>query len=111
MPGRHLAQAPNLLDSLILLCLIWLVTDVEVISLLREAIWLTIKLSAPALVVSLVVGLVISIIQTTTSIQEQTLTFVPKLMAVLMVLLLFASWMIHSMTDYTRELMRIIGKH
>ncbi len=111
MPGRHLALASNLLDSLILLCLIWLVTDVEVISLLREAIWLTIKLSAPALVVSLVVGLVISIIQTTTSIQEQTLTFVPKLMAVLMVLLIFASWMIHSMTDYTRELMRIIGKH
>jgi flagellar biosynthetic protein FliQ len=87
------------------------VTDVEVISLFREAIWLTIKLSAPALVVSLVVGLVISIIQTTTSIQEQTLTFVPKLMAVLVVLLIFASWMIHSMTDYTRELMRIIGKH
>ena len=111
MLGRNLAQAPNLLDSLILLCLIWLVTDVEVISLLREAIWLTIKLSAPALVVSLVVGLVISIIQTTTSIQEQTLTFVPKLMAVLMVLLIFASWMVHSMTDYTRDLMRIIGKH
>lgn len=86
-------------------------TDTEVISLLRDAIWLTMKLSAPALMVSLIVGLVISIIQTTTSIQEQTLTFVPKLMAVLVVCLIFASWMIHSMTDYTRELMRIIGKH
>ncbi len=86
-------------------------TDVEVISLLREAIWLTIKLSAPALLVALVVGLVISIIQTTTSIQEQTLTFVPKLLAVLVVLLIFASWMIHTMTDYTRAIMRVIGKH
>ncbi|MBS0619422.1 MAG: flagellar biosynthesis protein FliQ [Spirochaetes bacterium] len=86
-------------------------TDTEVISLLRDAVWLTIKLSAPALMVSLIVGLVISIIQTTTSIQEQTLTFVPKLLAVLVVSLLFASWMVHSMTDYTRELMRIIGKH
>lgn len=86
-------------------------TDVEVISLLREAIWLTMKLSAPALLVALVVGLVISIVQTTTSIQEQTLTFVPKLLAVLVVLLIFASWMIHTMTDYTRALMRIIGTH
>ena len=81
------------------------------ISLLREAIWLTMKLSAPALLVALVVGLVISIVQTTTSIQEQTLTFVPKLLAVLVVLLIFASWMIHTMTDYTRALMRIIGTH
>lgn len=86
-------------------------TDVEVISMMRDAVWLTIKLSAPALLVSLVVGLVISIIQTTTSIQEQTLTFVPKLLAVLVSALFFASWMIHSMTDYTRELMRIIGTH
>jgi flagellar biosynthetic protein FliQ len=87
------------------------VTDVEVISLLRDALWLTIKLSAPALIVSLIVGLVISIIQTTTSIQEQTLTFVPKLLAVLVATLIFGSWILHSMTDYTRELMRIIGKH
>ena len=86
-------------------------SEVDVISLLRYASWLTMKLSAPALLVSLVVGLVISIIQTTTSIQEQTLTFVPKLIAVLVVSLIFASWMIHSMTDYTRNLMRIIGTH
>ncbi len=86
-------------------------TDVEVIAMLRDAIWLTIKLSAPALMVSLIVGLIISIIQTTTSIQEQTLTFVPKLLAVLFVTLIFASWMIHTMTDYTQGLMRIIGRH
>ena len=86
-------------------------TDVEVIAMLRDAIWLSIKLSAPALMVSLIVGLIISIIQTTTSIQEQTLTFVPKLLAVLFVSLIFASWMIHTMTDYTQSLMRIIGKH
>ncbi|MBV6494355.1 MAG: hypothetical protein LDLANPLL_02387 [Turneriella sp.] len=79
--------------------------------MMRDAVWLTIKLSAPALIVSLLVGLIISIIQTTTSIQEQTLTFVPKLVAVLVVLLFFASWMIHSISDYTRSLMQLIGKH
>lgn len=86
-------------------------TDADVISLMREAVWLTVKLSAPALLASLIVGLIISIIQTTTNIQEQTLTFVPKLMAVIFVLMLFASWMLHSMLDYTRALMHLIGKH
>ncbi|HRP69038.1 MAG TPA: flagellar biosynthesis protein FliQ [Turneriella sp.] len=84
--------------------------EADVISVMRDAVWLTIKLSAPALLTSLLVGLVISIIQTTTSIQEQTLTFVPKLIAVLIVLLFFASWMIHSITDYTRDLMHLIGR-
>ncbi len=85
-------------------------TEADVVTLFREAIWITIKLSAPMLIIGMVVGLVISIIQTTTSIQEQTLTFVPKLVAILVSIILFASWMIQTLVDYTREIFSVIGK-
>ena len=57
-------------------------TDAEVIKILREALMTTIVVSAPILGVGMIVGLIISIFQTTTSIQEQTLTFVPKIIAI-----------------------------
>ncbi|MCQ2507058.1 MAG: flagellar biosynthesis protein FliQ [Lachnospiraceae bacterium] len=75
-----------------------------VVDIITNALVLVIKLSAPMLLVSLVIGLVISILQTVTSIQEQTLTFVPKLIAIFLVLILFGSWMITSLRDYTIEL-------
>jgi flagellar biosynthetic protein FliQ len=84
-------------------------SETDVINLLREAIWLTIKLSSPMLILGMVVGLVISIIQTTTSIQEQTLTFVPKLVAILLSVIYFAGWLIQTMTDYTKEIMAKIA--
>ena len=84
-------------------------SETDVINLLREAIWLTIKLSSPMLILGMVVGLVISIIQTTTSIQEQTLTFVPKLVAILLTVIYFAGWLIQTMTDYTKEIMAKIA--
>ena len=59
-----------------------------VIDIAREAIWLIIKLSAPMLIVSLIVGLVISIFQTVTSIQEQTMTFVPKILSIFITFLI-----------------------
>ena len=86
-------------------------TDATVIQIVRDAFYYVLIIAGPLLLLSLIVGLVISIFQAATSINEQTLTFVPKLLAVLVVCLIFASWMIHSMTDYTRDLMRIIGKH
>ena len=79
-------------------------TNGEVIDLVREAVYLIIVVSAPILVVSVVVGLVISIIQTTTSIQEQTLTFVPKIILVLFSLVYFGFFIVNRMTDYTLEL-------
>lgn len=85
-------------------------SEADVVTLLRESIWLTMKLSLPILLVGMVVGLIISILQTTTSIQEQTLTFVPKLVATLLAILLLAAWMVQNMTDYTRELFRLIAK-
>lgn len=85
-------------------------TEADVITLLRDAIWITIKMSSPMLLLGMAVGLVISVIQTTTSIQEQTLTFVPKLVAVLGAIIIFASWLIQTITDYTRELFAMIER-
>ena len=70
----------------------------------REAMYLIIRVSLPVLLVSLVVGLIISIFQTVTSIQEQTLTFVPKIIAIFLALVLFGQWMMNSMVEYMVEL-------
>lgn len=71
-----------------------------VVDMASEALFLIIECSAPVLLVSLAVGLVVSIFQTVTSIQEQTLTFVPKIIAVFLSLMLFGSWMLDSMSGY-----------
>ena len=60
--------------------------------------------SAPVLLVSLVVGLIISIFQTVTSIQEQTLTFVPKILAIFAALLVFGHWMMNNMVEFMTRL-------
>lgn len=65
----------------------------------REVVWTIVRISAPLLIISLVIGLIISIFQTITSIQEQTLTFVPKFVAIMIVLLLFGGWMMNGMAD------------
>ena len=75
-------------------------TTEVVIDIAREALWLIIKCSAPLLLVSLIVGLVISIFQTVTSIQEQTLTFVPKIIAVFLTLIVLGHWMLNEMTQF-----------
>lgn len=69
-----------------------------------NALYIIIKVSTPVLLVSLVVGLVISIFQTVTSIQEQTLTFVPKIIAVFLSLMLLGHWMLNSMVEFMIEL-------
>ena len=66
-----------------------------------NALFLIIKVSLPVLLVSLVVGLIISIFQTVTSIQEQTLTFVPKIVCVFLALVLMGSWMMNNIVEYT----------
>ena len=69
-----------------------------VIDIAREVVWVIVKTSAPMLIVSLVVGLIISIFQTITSIQEQTLTFVPKFIAIMAVMVLAGGWILNSMS-------------
>ena len=70
----------------------------------NNALFLIIKVSLPVLLVSLVVGLLISIFQTVTSIQEQTLTFVPKIIAIFITLALLGHWMMNSMVEFTTQL-------
>ncbi len=70
----------------------------------RDALFLIIEVSLPILLVSLIIGLIISIFQTVTSIQEQTLTFVPKIIGVFLALVLLGPWMMGSMVEYTSNL-------
>ena len=70
----------------------------------QQALYLIIKVSIPVLLVSLVIGLLISIFQTVTSIQEQTLTFVPKIICVFLALIFLGNWMMTNMVDFMVEL-------
>ncbi len=76
-----------------------------VVMIFRSGIFQLLVVSAPALVIALITGLIISIFQATTSIQEQTLTFVPKIAAILISLLFFGPWMMQMLVQYTLTLM------
>ena len=71
-----------------------------VINIARQTVWIIVKTAVPVLLVSMIVGLVISLFQTLTSIQEQTLTFVPKLIAILLTLMLLGAWMLNQITGF-----------
>jgi len=74
---------------------------VDVVSeIVKEGLYVILKTSAPVLLLSLIVGLIVSIFQTATSIQEQTLTFVPKIVAVFLGIMLFGGWMMNEMVGY-----------
>ena len=79
-------------------------TTSVVIDIAREALWLIIKCSAPLLLVSLVVGLLISIFLTVTSIQEQTLTFVPKILSIFITLILCGGWIMDNIVSFMERL-------
>ena len=79
-------------------------TEAMVLDLMRDAFYNIILNSAPMLLVSLVVGLIISVFQTVTSIQEQTLTFVPKVLSIIMALIVFGSWILTNLTTYMTNL-------
>ncbi|TDA69408.1 MAG: flagellar biosynthesis protein FliQ [Clostridia bacterium] len=75
-----------------------------VLSLARQGLIVALLLSLPALGVGMVVGVAISIFQATTQIQEQTLTFVPKIIAVLLAMLLFSGWMLNTILNFTQNI-------
>ena len=75
-----------------------------VINIARQTVWIIVKTAVPVLLVSMIVGLVISLFQTLTSIQEQTLTFVPKLVAILLTLMLLGAWMLNQITGFMGNL-------
>ncbi|MEG0805180.1 MAG: flagellar biosynthesis protein FliQ [Lachnospiraceae bacterium] len=77
-----------------------MITQGQILDIAKEAIYSIIITSAPLLIISLAVGLIVSIFQTVTSIQEQTLTFVPKIVAVFLGLMLFGSWMMNHIVTF-----------
>lgn len=76
----------------------------QVIEILVETLYLIIKTSAPMLIASLVIGLILSVLQTITSIQEQTLTFVPKLLGVFLAVMLFGLWIMRNISEFMQYL-------
>jgi len=81
----------------------------EVLSILQDAITTVIQVAAPVLLVGLSVGLLVSIFQAMTQINEQTLSFVPKILAILGSLILFGSWMMTRLMEFTINLFESIG--
>lgn len=75
-------------------------TEGVVLDIMRDAIYNVIINSAPMLLISLVVGLIVSVFQTVTSIQEQTLTFVPKLISIFVSIIIFGSWIMTNLVNY-----------
>lgn len=79
-----------------------------VIDLGRQSIWMIALVCTPLLAVALVVGLIIGVIQAATSINEMTLSFIPKLVALALVLLTFGSWQLTQLVDFTRNIFQRI---
>lgn len=75
-----------------------------VYDVLREGVILATKISGPVLLVSMAIGLVISIFQAATQIHEQTITFVPKLLILALILIMAGPWMLEVLVDYTKEI-------
>lgn len=74
------------------------------IQISRDALSMVMLISAPMLGLGLLVGLMVSVFQATTQIQEQTLAFIPKIIAIFVAILVFGPWMLSLMVDYTREI-------
>ena len=81
-----------------------MITQDIVMDIAKEAIYKILICAAPLLLVSLIIGLIISIFQTVTSIQEQTFTFVPKIIAVFAAIMIFGGWILNNISAYSVEL-------
>ena len=86
-----------------------MITQGQVLDIARDALYTIITVSAPLLLISLIVGLVVSIFQTVRSIQEQTLTFIPKIIAVFVGMILCGSWMLNQLSDFMVKLWNDFG--
>ncbi|MEO6867491.1 MAG: flagellar biosynthesis protein FliQ [Gaiellales bacterium] len=83
-------------------------SDGDVTAIAGQAIWITLQLGGPVLGAALLVGLVVSVFQAVTQIQEQTLVFIPKIVAIVAVLAITGPWMLNVMLNYTEGLLREI---
>ncbi|MCR5156638.1 MAG: flagellar biosynthesis protein FliQ [Butyrivibrio sp.] len=88
-----------------------MITLADINQIMRDALFLIIQMSLPVLLTSMIIGLVISIFQTVTSIQEQTLTFVPKVIGVFMMIMLIGNWMLTELSGYITNLWSDFSKY
>ncbi len=83
----------------------------QVVTVARQTIWVIVKTSVPLLLVSMIVGLIISLFQTLTSIQEQTLTFVPKLLAIMIAIMIMGNWLLNEIVSFMQMLWGSFGQY
>ena len=83
----------------------------QVVTVARQTIWVIVKTSVPLLLVSMIVGLIISLFQTLTSIEEQTLTFVPKLLAIMIALMIMGNWLLNEIVSFMQMLWGSFGQY
>ena len=88
-----------------------MITMADINTIVNQCLMLVIKMSLPVLLTSMIVGLVISIFQTVTSIQEQTLTFVPKVIGVFMMIMIFGNWMLTELSGFITNLWSDFSKY
>lgn len=81
--------------------------DEQTVDLVRQALIITIKIAAPILLAGIVVGLIISIIQSVTSIQDQTINLVPKIVVMVAAVVLLIPWIVHRLVEYTQEILKL----
>lgn len=84
-------------------------TENMVMSVVKEALYTSMLVGGPILILSLIVGLLVSIFQATTQIQEQTLTFVPKLIVIALILAIGGNWMLQEIIKFTTKIMNMIA--
>ncbi|MCI9509154.1 MAG: flagellar biosynthesis protein FliQ [Angelakisella sp.] len=85
-------------------------TQGDVLAILQDSLLVALKLAAPMLVASIAIGLVIAIFQAATQIHEQTLTFVPKVLVIALLLIIMGSWMMTLMNDLVQRLFQIMTR-
>lgn len=88
-----------------------MITIADINLIISEALYMVIKMSLPILLTSMIIGLIISIFQTVTSIQEQTLTFVPKVIGVFVMIMLLGNWMLTELSGYIISLWSDFSKY
>jgi len=88
-----------------------LVTDLTIVQLVRDTFITTLMVVAPILLISMIVGLTISITQVVTSIQDPTLSFVPRMLSMVIVVLVLISWMVERVTAFTTQLFSELGSY
>ncbi|MGM0608886.1 MAG: flagellar biosynthetic protein FliQ [Candidatus Muiribacteriota bacterium] len=81
-----------------------MVSDVSIMAIAQQMMIIIVKVAGPMLGLSVIVGLVVSLIQTATSIQEQTLTFIPKISSIMLAVIVFGPYMLHQLLKFTMEI-------